>query len=324
MKAFVTGGTGFIGSHLVESLIQSPKYDEIRCLVRSEEKWLQGMDFKTIKGDLNDFQALGKGLDGADVLFHVAAIVKAPTKKEFTQANVDATENLVRLAQKKGVKNMVILSSLAAAGPSNGAPKTEDDLMNPVSMYGESKKEMESRIKSAAQKGDTIKIIRPPAVYGPREDQIYSFFKSCSKGICPIVGDGNNPRISMVYVGDLVDGLLLAAEKEEKGVHTYFISGEGTHTWNEIKAITSRVLGKKLLPLKLKPKYVKKAAATIENIASLLGIYPVVNKEKANELILEWTCSTNKAKKELDYTPKVSLAEGISRTIHWYKIHNWL
>ena len=324
MKAFVTGGTGFIGSHLVESLIDSDQYDEVRCLVRNNEKWLSGLDFTKISGDLNDLKALEKGLDGADVLFHIAAIVKAPSKKEFTQANVDASENLIRLAQKKGVRNMVILSSLAAAGPSNGSPKKEADPMDPKSMYGQSKKEMEARIHTAVSEKDSIKIIRPPAVYGPREDQIYSFFKACKFGICPIIGDGNNPRVSMVYVSDLIFGIMKAAEKKDTGVHTYFISGEGTHSWNEIRGVTNKVIGKRTLPIKIKPNLVKKAAGFIENAASLFGIYPVVNKEKANELILEWTCSNEKAEKELDYHPQVSLAEGISRTIHWYKMHNWL
>lgn len=324
MKAFVTGGTGFIGSHLVEALLDSDQYSEIRCLVRNNEKWLSGLNYRKISGDLNDLKALGNGLAGADVLFHVAAIVKAPTKKEFTRANVEATENLVRLAQKKGVNNIILLSSLAAAGPSNGSPKTETDPMEPVSMYGQSKKEMEIRVKQIATESDSIKIIRPPAVYGPREDQIFSFFKSCSKGICPIIGDGNNPRVSMVYVSDLVEGIMNAAGKKEKGTHTYFISGEGTHSWNEIRGVTSKVLGKRTVPLKIKPSLVKKAAAVIENISSLFGIYPVVNKEKANELIMEWTCSSQKAQIEIGYIPKTSLAEGISRTIHWYKLHNWL
>lgn len=324
MKAFVTGGTGFIGSHLVEALIASGDYEEVRCLVRNREKWLSGTHFKKISGDLNDLKALEKGLEGADILFHIAAIVKAPTKKEFTQANVDATENLVRLAQKKGVRNMVILSSLAAAGPSHGSPKTEDEPLEPKSMYGESKKEMEAKIHSAVEKEDSIKIIRPPAVYGPREDQIYSFFKACKYGVCPIIGDGNNPRVSMVYVTDLINGIMQAAQKTKTGIHTYFISGEGTHSWNEIRAVTNKVLGKKTLPIKINPKWVRKVAGVVENAASLFGVYPVINKEKANELILEWTCSNEKAEKELDYHPQTSLAEGISRTIHWYKLHNWL
>lgn len=324
MKAFVTGGTGFIGSHLVEGLLDSSDYDEVRCLVRNKEKWISGLPFKKITGDLQNLKALERGLEGADVLFHVAAIVKAPTKREFTQANVDATENLVRLAQKKGVKNLVILSSLAAAGPSNGAPKTEEQPMRPVSMYGTSKLEMERRIKKAVNEKESVKIIRPPAVFGPREDQIYDFFRAFSKGVCPIVGDGNKPKVSMVYVSDLVNGILLAAKKTDPGIHSYFITGDGPHTWNEIQDITSKVMGKKAIPVKLKPAVVKKVAGLIENVASLFGKYPVINREKANELILEWTCSSQKAEKELDYHSKVSLAEGISRTIHWYKMHNWL
>lgn len=324
MIAFVTGGTGFIGSHLVEALIKSNKYKEVRCLVRNSERWLSGLKYKRIRGDLNDLKAMGNGLKDADVLFHVAGVVKAPTKKEFTIANVDATEDLLRLAHKNGVKNMVVLSSLAAAGPSSGDPKTEDDSMHPVSMYGVSKKEMEERIKKINLEQGSIKIIRPPAVYGPREDQILSFFKACSLGVCPIIGNGVKPEVSLIYVSDLVEGILKASEKSEPGIHTYFITGNKSHNWNEIRYITQKVLGKKTLALKVKPGLVKKTAAIIENVASLFGKYPVINREKANELILEWTCSSEKAENELGYSAQVSLEEGIARTIHWYKKQNWI
>lgn len=324
MKAFVTGGTGFIGSHLTDHLLDSDKFSEVRCLVRTTDKWLQGKEFRKISGDLNNLKALNEGLEDADMLFHIAAIVKAPDERTFRQANVEATENLIRVAQRKGVRNIVILSSLAAVGPSQGTPVNESSDMDPVSMYGRSKKEMEERIHLIAGKDDSIKIIRPPAVYGPREDQIYSFFKSCSKGICPIIGNGKHPRVSMVYVSDLVKGIMLAAEKEDPGVHTYFISGKEIHSWEQIRAVTNRVLGKKTIPLKIPPGLVKKVAAVFEDVASFFGSYPVVNREKARELVLEWTCSNSKAEKELNYRPEVSLAEGISRTIHWYKIHNWL
>lgn len=140
MRAFVTGGTGFVGSHLVDALIESDQYSEVLCLVRSSDKWLTGKAFTRVKGDLTDLQVLSSALEGVDVIFHVAGVVRAPKWMDFKIANVDATENLLRIAQKKGIKNLVILSSLAASGPSNGTPITEQAPRRPVSMYGESKK----------------------------------------------------------------------------------------------------------------------------------------------------------------------------------------
>lgn len=324
MKAFVTGGTGFIGSHLVDTLLDQDDYSEIRCLIRTNKKWLKGKDFKRVKGDLSDLNVLRKAVKDVDVVFHIAGRVKAPTYQELERANVDATENLIRIAQKEGVPKIVVLSSLAAAGPSQNGPVTEDAPMHPVSNYGKSKKQMEEVIHQIADEGTSITILRPPAVYGPREDQIYSFFRMVNKRICPIIGDGKHPKISMIYVGDVVNGILKAAEQKTSGIHTYFISGQKIYTWDEIRGTTTKVLGKKAVPIYVNPKLVKKIAGTVEKAASFFGIYPVLNKEKAKELILEWTCTSEKAERELGYTSEYSLSEGISRTIHWYQKHHWL
>ncbi|MDX1638593.1 MAG: NAD-dependent epimerase/dehydratase family protein [Balneolaceae bacterium] len=326
MKAFVTGGTGFIGSHLVDTLIEEETYAEVRCLVRNNEKWLKGNDYTKVPGDLHDIPALKNALVGVDVVFHAAGLVKAPEWQQYERANVEATEHLLRVAQKQGVKKIVVLSSLAAAGPSpdHGGPVTEEDPMRPVSMYGRSKKQMEELIHKIATGDQSITILRPSAVYGPREDQIYSFFKMADKRICPIIGDGNSPRISMVYVMDVVQGMLKAAQQNETGVYTYFISGRKLHTWNEIRETTTKVLGKKVIPIYIKPSVVKKVAGAIEKAASFFGVYPVINREKANEMVLEWTCSIEKAERELGYHPEYTLGEGIARTIHWYKRHHWL
>jgi dihydroflavonol-4-reductase len=324
MNAFVTGGTGFIGSHLVDALIENPEFSKIKCLVRSREKWLEGKSFEKVEGDLHSIKAIGEALEETDVIFHIAAIVKAPTQKEFDFANVEATENLIRLAKKKGIRKLVILSSLAAAGPSHGSPKTESDPMEPVSMYGESKMRMEKMIHDLAGDDMSVTILRPPAVYGPREDQIFTLFKMMKYGIAPIVGDGNHPELSIVYVQDVVQAIVKAAGQQEPGVHTYFVCGDSVANWNQIRDIVTTVLGKKNIPIKLNPVWVKKIAGAIESTASFFGSYPVINREKANEMILEWTCSSQKAEKELGYRPEYSLEEGISRTLRWYKQQGWL
>ncbi len=182
MIAFVTGGTGFIGSHLVDFL-HTRGVTEIRCLVRKDEKWLRGRTYTPVKGDLHDLEALRKGLLGADTVFHLAGAVKAPSLPAFIRENVEGTENVIRVALKAGVKQLVVLSSLAASGPSEGRPLHEEDICRPLSSYGQSKLKMEEALKGIPFDGVRAAIIRPPAVYGPREENILPVFKMMNKGI---------------------------------------------------------------------------------------------------------------------------------------------
>ncbi|MCH8566823.1 MAG: NAD(P)-dependent oxidoreductase [Balneolales bacterium] len=323
MKAFITGGTGFIGSHLADALLRNPE-NEVRCLIRSSPKWLDGKEIIPIKGDLHDLPALKKGLDGADILFHLAALVKAKTPDIFYKSNVEATENIIRCAQKSGVKKMVILSSLAAAGPSFSRPLNEEDPLMPVSMYGESKKLMEEMIQRVAKADDCISILRPPAVFGPREEQIYSFFKIASRGICPIVGGNSAKLISMVHVGDVVQGLLLASTAEKPGISRYFVSSEEEYSWTRIKDATAKALGRRLVTLPVSPGLVSTAGTILETLGAFVGQYPIMNKDKAKEMTLQWTCSVEKIRRELGYRQIFTLEDGISDTISWYRRHGWL
>ncbi|MEX2463841.1 MAG: NAD(P)-dependent oxidoreductase, partial [Balneolaceae bacterium] len=277
-----------------------------------------------IEGDLHSIKSIQKALKDVDVIFHIAGIVKAPDQKQFDHANVDATENIIKLAKKTGVNKLVILSSLAAAGPSNGNPRTEDEPFAPVSMYGISKMRMEKMIASEVGDDLSVTILRPPAVYGPREEQIFTLFKMMNNGIAPLIGDGENPKVSLIFVDDLIQAIVKAAKQSDKGVHTYFVSDGNIVNWNRIKNIVTTVLGKKSVTISIRPDWVKKIAGVIETTASFFGIYPVINREKANEMVLEWTCSSQKAINELNFEPQFTLEEGISRTIRWYKIHKWL
>lgn len=323
MKAFITGGTGFIGSHLVDTLLRDGDHD-LRCMVRSNERWLEGKNYKKINCDLNDIHALKEAMEGVDVVFHLAGVVKSRDNRTFERVNVEGTENLLRIAQKVGVPKIIISSSQAAAGPSFKKPVTEDDEMMPVSRYGESKKKMEELIHRIADQNSQITVVRPSSVYGPREEDIYTFFKIASKGVIPIIGSGAGKQISMAHVNDIVDGILLAASKSHKGVRTYFLSSERGYDWHEIRDATASALGKKLLTVNVPARLVRAAGKLTETAASFFGAYPVMNEDKAREMVLSWVCSVEKAKKELDYSQKIDLHEGIAQTIDWYKRHNWL
>ncbi|MGM0507105.1 MAG: NAD-dependent epimerase/dehydratase family protein, partial [Bacteroidota bacterium] len=168
MKAFVTGGTGFIGSHLVDALLKQYPDTPPRCLIRSGERWLKGKPIEPVPGDLFDEDAIRDGLKGCDTLFHLAAILKAPSQTALNRINVEATERLFKLALEAGVQRVVILSSLAASGPSQGRPRTEADTPEPTSMYGISKWAMEKRVHELAPPELPVTLIRPPVVYGQR------------------------------------------------------------------------------------------------------------------------------------------------------------
>lgn len=322
MPVFVTGGTGFIGSHLVDDLLRDG-VDDVRCLVRSNPKWLEGKPVNRIKGDLHDLPVLLDAMEGVDTIYHNAGVVKARDSRDFERGNVEATENLIRVARKKGVKRIVILSSLAAVGPSDGTILTEASPFKPVSRYGVSKQRMEERVRELAG-DDTITILRPAAVYGPREEDIYTVFKAASKGIFPIVGTGLDTPVSLVHVADVVQAIRAAGRVENPGVHTYFVGSERGYTWAEIKDATAAALGRKLRTLRVSAGLVRKAGDFSESLGALIGRYPVLNRDKAAELVREWNCSVDKAVRELHYRQTVDLNSGIRDTIAWYRKHNWL
>src|SRR5512139_1412868 len=210
MRALVTGGTGFIGSHLAEFLIREGH--EVTCLVRDTTKpgYLEGLPVTMVRGDCTDRDSLTGAVRSADYIFHLAGLTKARREHEFYEVNVKGTENVVRAAQERnaGLKRFVHLSSLAAVGPSStGRPLAEDCEHRPVSAYGRSKSEAE-QVVYGKRNDMPVTILRPPAVYGPRDRDLLLFFKLVNTGFVPHWGKS---YYSFVYVEDLVRALVLSA-----------------------------------------------------------------------------------------------------------------
>ena len=327
MNLFVTGGTGFIGSHLTERLAQESEANKITCLVRKEERWLRGQSVEKVQGDLFSEKLIRDALEGTDVVFHCAAIVKARHESTFTRVNVEGTKNLVRWAQEAGVKKFIILSSLAAAGPGFGKPRTEQDTPNPITMYGRSKWRMEQEVSDLSDGRMEITFLRPPAVYGPREDQIYTLFTMMKRRVMPMAGNGEFPMLSLMHVRDVTAGMINALHpvvSDAPLVRTYFLSGPSDVSWNMVKRSAELVFGKRIVGLKINSGTVLALGAISETVGQLFGFYPVLNREKSREMIQEWRCSADKARKELGFSPTMGLEEGVRDTIQWYRNHGWL
>lgn len=321
-SVFVTGGTGFVGSHLVERLL-SLGCTDVRCLVRKDPKWLKGLPVTFIEGDLTDEEALRRGLKGAHYVFHIAALTRSTRWEEFLLANVTGTEKLLSVARaESSLKNSVVVSSLAAIGASGEAVATEATGFSPVSMYGRSKAEMEQRILSLDQ---PLTIVRPPAVYGPRETDILTFFKSINSRLCPIVGSPNKPVLSLVYVDDLVEGLLQSALEPAAIGKTFFLGGPRQYSWGEIRDATTQALNKRALTIRIPPAIVPAVGAISESIGKVFGSYPPLNREKAEEITRATImCDSSLATSTWGYSPITTLEMGIPKTMAWYKENGWM
>lgn len=324
--AVVTGGTGFVGSHLVDLLLD--KGYEVRCITRksSDLKWLKDKDVKIFNCGLYNKEALREIIRDADYVYHVAGVVKSKTKEGYFRGNVDTTRTLIEatLESNSNLKRFLVVSSQTVTGPSlDGKPVNEETDCRPITTYGKSKLEEEKLVLSFKDKLP-ITICRAPAVYGERDTEIFIYFKTFSKGLTTTIGF-NEKKLSLIHVLDLVNGFYLAATNEKSKSQIYFISSEEFYTWPQINNITSKIIGKKPIVIKV-PHFLVYTIAAVAQFAAMFSSKPAtLNIEKAKDITQQyWICDTSKAVRELGYRQNISIEEGIKRTIEWYKKMNWI
>ena len=316
----VTGGTGFIGTHLLDRLAASGA--GVRALVRrgrAPRKLPAGVE--SCYGDLVSGEGLREALRGADAVIHLAGVTKALHTADYYSGNVEATRHLALELAHTGAR-FVHVSSLAAIGPSEpGSALDEDAVPHPLTHYGKSKLEAEHVVRELAP---NAVIVRPPVVYGPRDTDVFQLLKSISKGLVVDIAGGER-WFSAIYVKDLVDGILAAVTSPRAPGRSYFLAHAQPVSWGQLARAASAIMGCKPRVVRLPVAVAQATGAFAEAWARLTGKPGIITREKVAEArCMAWTCSTGRAASDLGFVAGTGLEAGLAATLAWYKEAGWL
>ncbi|MGA2680074.1 MAG: NAD(P)-dependent oxidoreductase [Sedimentisphaerales bacterium] len=332
----VTGASGFIGRHLVRRLTELG--NRVSCLVRATSSIdeLRSAGAQLVTGDLTDCASIKRALavSQAGIVFHLAGLIKTLRTDDFLRVNAGGVESVAAACADRTDKPvLVVVSSLAAAGPcAVGQPRVESDAPTPVSNYGRSKLAGE---QAAARYAGVvpISIVRPPIVFGPSDKGMLEMFRPIARwGIHAVPGQGER-CLSLIHVADLVEGLLLTAEKGERLYHNgspgqgiYFMAAADYPTYAELGQAMAIALGKKRATVVHLPGPLVRLVGLCGDAMGRIRQRPAwVNSDKMTEALAgSWTCSSTKARTHLGWSPAAASTERLHETVQWYHHAGWL
>jgi len=319
----LTGGTGFVGSHLVDTLCAAGLAP--RVLVRDLEspRWIAGVEAEFIEGSMEDVESLKRLVRGAGTVIHLAGVLRAAREVDFDRGNRQGTRNLVSATRDVAPKaRYVHVSSLAAAGPS---PEPEglspDDPAAPISAYGRSKLGGENELVTL---GDSTPwcILRPPGVYGPRDTDIFEFFKMASRGLAAI--PSGERWLTMAYVGDVVRAILAAGAE---GAHReiYHLGERSPKRLDAIFSLLAEGAGRRVRVMRVPPAVIR-AAGAVGSTLQRLGWHRLpLTVDKSTELLAShWTAQTAGSLNALGLGAGTEFAQGADTTWRWYRLMGWV
>lgn len=322
--AVVTGASGFVGSHVVDELLRSGA--RVRCILRdtSPRRWLAEKPVEIVTAPLTDHARLSAAVAGADWIVHSAGITHARGPAEYHEANVKGTERMLRAALTvDGLRRFVLISSQAAAGPSaDGKPVAEGTLPQPVSAYGMSKLRSEELAMLMRERIPVV-AIRPPAVYGPRDEAILKVFIAVKRHIQPVLRGGG--RFSLIHAEDLARAVCLALTHERAPGEVFFAAEPDTTDYDEMGRFVKEAMGTWAIRLQVPGFALQAGALAGEALGALLGRPPFLSREKLREIGSgDWICDSSKIRTRLGWTPRIFLRDGISSTAEWYRKNGWV
>lgn len=328
MTILLTGGSGFLGSHIAEQLSAAGR--PVRALVRksSDTRFLRSLaGVELCEGAVDDKDSVLRAAHGVTGVIHAAGLVKARSPDEFRRVNTTGAENVLAaaLAERANIKRFVLVSSLAVAGPSDAAGSPVDSACapKPVTHYGRSKLEAE-RAAVALKDQLPITILRPPAIYGPRDREILAFFKAIKFGILPLTSKTSN-RLSMIYGADCASACIRALDADVPSGSVFYVDDGAVHTMAELIEATEAAVGKRAwLRVPLPKSVMLSAGLASEMYGKFSNRAVMLTRDKCKELFEQWVCDGSATRSQLGWEPKVGFAEGVRMTAEWYKSVGWL
>jgi nucleoside-diphosphate-sugar epimerase len=322
MRAFVTGGSGFIGSHLIDALLKNGW--GVRALAHNEPILQEGR-VEVLKGDICDRAVLKQGLQGADILFHLASALGSSllSRDEFFRINASGTEAVLDAAREVGVRKAIHMSSAGVLGAAAREDVAAEDYpLRPRQVYDLTKLEGERAALRFAAMGLYTVVIRPGWAYGPRDRRTLKLISAICDKKCLAMPKGN-ARQTPVYVTDLVRGILLAAEKGVTGT-VYHLAGGEILTAGKMVEVISCSCGRRYPIFRLPLLPARLSAFALEKMFSLWQKEPPLNRPKLSFFLDSKPLSIEKARRELGFAPQVPFLQGIELALSWYREHGWI
>ncbi len=328
MTDLVTGATGFVGPHLVRALVAQGR--AVRCIVRdrTRARELARLGADVQEGDLRDAHAVARAVGGVERIFHLAGGGKVSTTSDeglaaLRDANVGTLRAVLNAARGAGVQRVVVFSSISAMGVQLDVDLDEDSPCQPKTPHEMAKFESEQIARDAWERdGLPVVILRPSQIYGPGDlrSEIFVLVRLARFGLIPLFGGGEG-SVPWVFISDVVEATLSAAQRPVAIGRTYIVSDTESYRFAEVAGAIARALGRRRGGVIIPRAIAEPAVVALEYAAVALGRDPPFTLHRLASLMGRRSVNIGRARRELDYAPRVGLLEGMARTVRWYADH---